>query len=161
WLTLDPGVTAEKRMANLPTAGVVSHASAAQLLGLGDLVADEHEFTVVRRRQSTRAGIRTRTGTLEAGDITIVDGLPVTTATRTIADLLMIGHELEHVAAVVADALRRDPTSLQALEAALTPVARRHNARDGAELLVRLLDLAGMGVEDLERQVLDNGLGRE
>ncbi len=161
WLTLDPGTAAEKRMANLPTAGVVSHTSAAQLLGLGDLVADEHEFTVPHRHQSTRAGVRVRKGVLEPGEVTIADGLPVTTAARTIADLLMVGHELEHVAAVVADALRRDLTDGPALEAALVPAARRHDARDGAELLVRLLDLAGMGVEDLERQVLDNDLGRE
>jgi hypothetical protein len=161
WLTIDPGTAAEKRMANLPTAGVVSHASAAQLLGLGDLVADEHEFTVPHRHQSTRAGVRVRKGVLEPGEVTIADGLPVTTPARTIADLLMVGHELEHVAAVVADALRRDLIDGPVLEVALAPAARRHDARDGAALLVRLLDLSGMGVEDLERQVLDNDLGRE
>lgn len=161
WLTLDPGTAAEKRMANLPAAGVVSHASAAQLLGLGDLVADEHEFTVPRRHQTTRAGVRVRRGVLESGEITIADGLPVTTAARTVTDLLMVGRELEHVAVVVADALRRNVTDGPALEAALAPAARRHDARDGAELLIRLLDLAGLGVEDLERQLLDNDLGRE
>jgi len=82
WLTIDPGTAAEKRMANLPTAGVVSHASAAQLLGLGDLVADEHEFTVPHRHQSTRAGVRVRKGVLEPGEVTIADGLPVKTVAR-------------------------------------------------------------------------------
>ncbi|GLY31538.1 hypothetical protein Kisp02_49030 [Kineosporia sp. NBRC 101731] len=161
WLALAPEATAEARLTDLTAAGVVSHASAAQLLGVGDLIADEHEFTVPHRHQTRRAGLRVRRGTLKPEEITISNGLPVTTAARTVADLLLIGHELEHVAAIIADSLRQNLTDGPSLETALAPAARRHHVRDGSALLLLLLDLAGMSPADLERQLLDSELGRE
>src|SRR5665647_620859 len=76
WLALDPARTAEERLKSPTTTGVVSHASAAGLHNLGDLLDDEQ-------------------------DVTIVEGLPVTTEERTIADLLRAGHDPEHVAQII------------------------------------------------------------
>src|SRR5665647_3232735 len=80
WLALDPTRTAEERLKSPTTTGVVSHASAAGLHNLGDLT-----------RQ----------------DVTIVEGLPVTTEERTIADLLRAGHDPEHIAQIIGQGVRR------------------------------------------------------
>ena len=101
WLALDPAHTAELRLADPIAAGVVSHASAAGLHQLGDLLDDQHEFTLAQRKQTARAGIRIHRGDLLAPAVTIVQGLPVTTGERTIADLLRAGHDPEHVAQII------------------------------------------------------------
>src|SRR5665648_1286111 len=56
WLALDPTRTAEERLKDPITAGVVSHASAAGLHNLGDLLDDEHEVTLPQRKQTRREG---------------------------------------------------------------------------------------------------------
>ena len=55
WLRLAPDIPAWERK---PDEGVVSHRSAAALYGLGDLPADRHEFTVAKRKQSSRPDMR-------------------------------------------------------------------------------------------------------
>jgi len=52
WLALDPADTAELRLVNPIAAGVISHASAASLHQLGDLLDDQHEFTLAQRKQT-------------------------------------------------------------------------------------------------------------
>jgi hypothetical protein len=56
--------------------------------------------------------------------VTVVDGLPVTTPTRTILDLLRDGADGGHVGGVIADATRRgliDPQRLAPAAAAFAP----------------------------------------
>jgi predicted transcriptional regulator of viral defense system len=55
WLQLSPDLNKWERTAE---HGVVSHRSAADLYGLGDLPADWLEFTFPTRRQSRRPDIR-------------------------------------------------------------------------------------------------------
>ncbi|MCA9242200.1 MAG: type IV toxin-antitoxin system AbiEi family antitoxin domain-containing protein, partial [Planctomycetales bacterium] len=63
WLSLDPSVLAENRLADPVASGVISHASAAALHQVGDLLDDEPEITVPERKQSRR-GIRLHRGAL-------------------------------------------------------------------------------------------------
>jgi hypothetical protein len=157
WLALDPAHTAELRLVNPIAAGVVSHASAAGLHQLGD----QHEFTLAQRKQTARGGIRIHRGDLLAQDVTIVDGLPVTTVERTIADLLRAGHDPEHVAQIIGAGMRAGVVDLTDLPAHLDPLARRHNQPDGSGLLEYLLDIVGLSQAALTRQLAQSPAGQD
>jgi len=161
WLALDPAHTAELRLVNPIAAGVVSHASAAGLHQLGDLLDDQHEFTLAQRKQTARAGIRIHRGDLLAQDVTIVQGLPVTSVERTIADLLRAGHDPEHVAQIIGAGMRRGVVDLTDLATHLDPLARRHNQPDGSALLEYLLDIVGLSQAALTKELAQSPAGQD
>jgi len=146
WLGLDPTRLANDRLDDGAARAVVSHASAADLYGLGDLDADRHEFTTPSRKQSRRPDVRLHRGVLDAGDVTLHDGLPVTTPERVVVDLLAAGHDGEHVAGVLASAVRDRRVNLSRLAPRLTPFSARLGlpSRDGRRLLEHLLELGGV-----------------
>ena len=74
WLQLDPSVPAWERH---PDDGVVSHRSAAAVYGVGHLLADVHEFTLPRRRQSRRHDVRLHQRRLRDDEWVTLHGLPV------------------------------------------------------------------------------------
>lgn len=158
WLALDPAHTAELRLADPIAAGVVSHASAAGLHQLGDLLDDQHEFTLAQRKQTARGGIRIHRGDLLAQDVTIAAGLPVTTVERTIADLLRAGHDPEHVAQIIGQGMRRGVIDLTDLVTHLDPLARRHHQPDGSALL---LDIVGLSQAALTRELAQSPAGQD
>lgn len=146
WLTLDPTRLASDRLDNGPRGPVVSHASAAALYNLGDLDADRHEFTAPTRKQTRRADLRLHRGTLPEEDVTLHRGLPITTPTRTIVDLLADGHDGGHVAGVLADAVRTRQIDPGALATRIGPYAARFGLPrgDGSALLRHLLEIGGV-----------------
>lgn len=143
WLALAPDVLVADRLRD-PSLGVVSHTSAAVVHDLGDFVEPKHEFTMPRRRQSRRA-IRIHRGDLNYDDVSIVDGMLVTTPQRTVADLVSDSRDLEHVSRVVRDALRRDHCTVQSIETQLDRIAPQHGFRDGHTLMELLMEIAGIG----------------
>lgn len=145
WLALDPERPAADRLGDGPGGPVVSHASAAALYGFGDLDADRHEFTTPVRKQTRRADLRLHRGALPEDDVTLHRGLPVTTPTRTIVDLLADGQDGGHVAGVLAGAVRARQVDLDELGGRLAPFAARFGLprRDGEALLRHLLELGG------------------
>lgn len=154
WLQLAPDVPAWDRVGEAgPGRGevgdgaVVSHRSAAALLGLGHLPADVHEFTVAGRRQTRRSDVRVHVRQLEDDEQVVVTGLPVTRPARIAADLLAEREDPESVAQVIVDALRIGRESRVAFEVALAPLAARYGQSrgDGAAMLGWLLDIAGAG----------------
>jgi hypothetical protein len=153
WLTLDPSRRAAERVRDASPAAV-SHRSAASLYGLGDIDADVHEFTTEGRKQSRRADIRLHRGRLNPEEWTVVDGMPVTTVGRTIADLAGARIDGGHLASVVRDALTVKLVSDRKLSAALAPFAYRYGAPagDGEALLARLVQESGVA-EPLGRAV--------
>src|SRR6476659_4858955 len=88
WLRMDPAVPAWERPLLGANSAIVSHRSAAMLLQLGDLVVRDMEFTTPRRRTSRDHLVRLRVSTLAPYEVTWAEGLPVTTALRTLTDLL-------------------------------------------------------------------------
>nr|MDT0664577.1 type IV toxin-antitoxin system AbiEi family antitoxin domain-containing protein [Micromonospora sp. DSM 115978] len=111
WLQLDPGAPTEGRRRR-PDA-VASHRSAAAVLGLGDLLPDVHQFYVVGRRQLRREDVQTKVRRdLPRSAGRVVDGLPVTTAARTVADLLAAREDESAVSRIVQDGLRAQLLSL-------------------------------------------------
>lgn len=153
WLALDPARRASERLRDHAQA-VVSHRSAAAIHELGDLEADEFEFTSATRKQTRRHDIRIHRGQVDDGEWTTVDGLPVTTVIRTVADLADAHLDGGHLASVVRDALTRRQADDKQLIDVLRRHAHRYNARmgDGEALLSRLLQESGIS-DPIERAV--------
>jgi hypothetical protein len=160
WIALDPAQTAEERLANPVDAGVISHTSAAGLHQLGDLLDDVPEVTYPHRKQ-TRRGIRLHRGDLSEAEITLVKGLPTTTEERTVADLLRDGHDLEHVAQIVGQGVRRGVIDLTDLAEHVEALGRRYGQPDGRALVAYLLDLVGLSPTALARDLAKSTTGQE
>lgn len=154
WLALDPARRVADRLRD-ESPVVVSHRSAAAILGLGDLEADRSEFTSLGRKQTRRPGIQIHRGHVGPTEWTVVDGLPVTTVVRTVADLAAARVDGGHLASVVRDALTRQQVDEQLLADALRRHAHHYGVGvgDGKALLARFLQESGVS-EPLERAVV-------
>lgn len=108
---------------------VVSHESAADVLGIGTLPADIATFTSSKRRETTISAAKIKVGPLDAADwVYLFDGrLPVTTAARTVVDLALAGAGRDYVERVLSDALHERLTTRDEVMAMLD--RRRRSAR--------------------------------
>ena len=131
----------------------VSHESAAQLHGFDRTPKDRVEFLVVRRRRDVRLPERVRStrrwGPVDAIE---VDGLRVTSATRTVLDLANAGAHRSRVEAAIDSAVRRELSSPEAIRRRLDEIRRR--GWNGVRLLEATLADAG-GHTMLERRFLE------
>ncbi|WP_412875875.1 type IV toxin-antitoxin system AbiEi family antitoxin domain-containing protein (plasmid) [Curtobacterium flaccumfaciens pv. flaccumfaciens] len=142
WLASDPATLARDRLATPDV--VVGGAAAAWSHEIGDLYPAPYLLYTSKRRQSTHDDVRYSRRSLPASDVTILDGLPVTTRERTIADLLNEG-DLSLVADALRDAERADnDLDVPALIDHLGAHAKRLGYDDGRELYVALRSLAGV-----------------
>ena len=117
---------------------IVSGASAAVVHGLGDLVPAAHEFTAPVRRQSTLPDLRFHRAELSDDDVTVVDGLPVTTVVRTAADLAASLLDSDHLAGVLSAAVENLDVDVEELAQALSPYATRYGFDSGQALLAEV-----------------------
>lgn len=145
WLMIEPAVTADDRL-NQKQPAVVSHKSAAELHGLGDVDADVMEFIVARRKQSRLTDVRYRVAALIPEQWTLIDGLPVTTILATIEDLAADHLDGGHLAGIVRDAVTTGRLDPDEAVAALRPYAHNYGypLGDGSALLDRFLEEAGI-----------------
>lgn len=138
WLATSPQVLAEDRLKDeVPI--VVSHVSAASVLDLGDITPAKHMFSSPLRKQSSAADIRHRIAALPDDDITVVEGIPVTTALRTVVDLArdyLDGDQLHHV---IADAVHDHRVKVSSLSKRLAPYAGEYGYDSGEELVAESL----------------------
>jgi very-short-patch-repair endonuclease len=98
---------------------MVSHRSAARLLGLDDQSTDDVQVTVVARNCRSREGIRVhRVERLDPLDRGFLRGIPITAPPRTIIDFAALarGYEIERV---VAEAYARELLTEDELYAAI------------------------------------------
>lgn len=159
WLSLDPGSTAEQRIAGEREAVVASHTSAAHLHGMGDLLHDIPEFNIIRRKQTVRT-MHLHRLQLSTEDVVLVDGLPTTSPERTIADLIRGRHDLTHVADAIKDGHRSGVLDIGTLSGQLGQVAGRTGHQDGAALLEHLLDLVGLSTAALMKSAAASPVGQ-
>lgn len=159
WLATEPRRLALERLRDDRPGIVVSGESAARLHGIGDLRATRSEFTSPTRRQSQRLDVRYRIRNLPREDITVRDGLPATTRERTIADLVEDRQDLSTVADALRDATRQSVLDTERLTELLAPLARRNGcaAGDGAALLEKLSQSAGIDENSWARSIAENG----
>ncbi|WP_216215626.1 type IV toxin-antitoxin system AbiEi family antitoxin domain-containing protein [Amycolatopsis aidingensis] len=142
WLWLNPSVPAWERPKLDPDGGVLSHASATIAHDVGDLVADTVELTVPRRRTTRDPAVKLhRDEKLTDDDVVLIDGLPVTSARRTVLDLLAQHTDASRIAQVIRDGTESDRLDLDELSVEIGPYARRYGlkTRDGRRLLEHLL----------------------
>lgn len=138
WLQLDPLTPAWQRVRSDQVA-VVSHRSAAELYGLGDLIADNHEFSVPVRTQTRRRDVRLYLRQLQPEDRDVVDEMPVTRAHRIVADLLAAHEDGSALATIAVEAVRRGLTTPAQIATSVAPLARRYHVDDGVALADQLL----------------------
>ncbi len=152
WLALRPDTWAWERNPLDPDDGVLSHDAAVRLHGFGELAENEIAFTVPRRRTSRDADLRFKIDrNLTDDDVTILDGLPVTTMLRTVSDLLDQHLDGSHVATIIREAVEAGRLRLDTLSERIAPYARRYRVRPltGAALLEHLLGQIGLTIDDL------------
>ena len=143
WLALRPGLSVAERLRG-PSVEVVSHRSAARLHDLGDMDADRAEFTVHGRRQTRDPDVRYHRGDVPSHAWTVVDGLPVTTVVRTVADLARARVDGGHLAGVVRDAITIHHIEPAVLADALNDHAHHYGSHNGGALVDDLVHEAGL-----------------
>ncbi|MEU5437261.1 type IV toxin-antitoxin system AbiEi family antitoxin domain-containing protein [Streptomyces sp. NPDC020719] len=157
WLATDPGTPAWRRLPPARPAAVISHSSACRLHQLGDLPAPVVEMLAPPGTPGAGPGRRLHHGpVLDPGHIALVDGLPVTTPTRTITDLLHAGLDGAHIGAVIADAASRRLISPGTLAPHVQPFTHAYGlplAATGHDLIDHLTAQAGerVSVEQVRR----------
>ena len=155
WLSTEPDLLAYERLAQQPAGVVVSLTSAANLHRIGDFRPTAITFTTPARRQTQKQDIRYRIRELPEADITVVDGLPVTTVERTIADLVETREDLSTITDAYRDASLRSTLDRNRLEQLLAPLAQRNGFTkdDGAALLNHIEELAGLDIDSMAKIV--------
>ena len=149
WLALEPASYAWERGPDV----VLSHESACGLHGLGSLTSPLMIFTTVAEREALK-GSKINLAPLGAGDVTVVKGLPVTTAQRTIIDLVTDWTDHGDLRRVLMDALLRDLVDLEEIHRALAPLAARHEfPADGTDFVQYFIpDLASAQLSPRNRR---------
>ena len=119
---------------------VLSHVSAAALLGLRSSAGPTADVTV-RRELRPRPGLCFHYCRLPADEITVEDGIPVTTPARTLFDLAGVVPLAQLQRAVKEAEVKRlwDPLSLPEL-------LDRHPGRPGAAAIRAVIETPGRGV---------------
>lgn len=155
WLASEPARLAWERLSDIPATAVVSGESASRLHGIGEFRAIRNEFTTPRRKQTQRADTHYRTRTLTRDDVTLREGLPVTTVERTIADLVEDRQDLSLVGHALRDAARTSRLDADRLTELLSPLAERngHRKGDGGALLDELREIAAIDTESVAKQI--------
>jgi predicted transcriptional regulator of viral defense system len=110
---------------------VISHDSALELYGLSDMLPAESHVTVPRSSSRRRVSVRMHTSAVEPGEVTMRDGLPVTTVSRTIADIARAGADRATIRQAVEEALGRGLVG----EEELREQAHKRGGRALAEIL--------------------------
>ncbi len=148
-----PGLTRERRwMAAVLACGpeaALSHRSAAALWGIGEERRRLVNVSVRRRCEVRPARVRARSRpSLPAGDVTIYEGIPVTTPARTLVNLAgeVGAEELERC---VNEADKRDRIDPEALRAALAGF----RGERGVRALRALLDRQTFALSDSDLEV--------
>lgn len=119
------------------TRAAASHRSAAFVFDLPGQRREVAEITCPRWRRARHPGVEVHeTKALSQRDITVVDGIPVTTVERTIFDLAAVCSRFT-VSLAIDTALRRKLTTVDRLLATLRRVGKR--GRKGTRLLRQLL----------------------
>jgi predicted transcriptional regulator of viral defense system len=140
WLQLAPAVPGWLRDR---AQGVVSHRSAAAVLRLGELPADVHHFTLPDRRQTRRPDVTLHQAPLDDLSVTRIGGLLVTTAARTVADLVREHEDSEAVERIAAEAVQMGLATESALAEQLERIGRVRSHHIGQWLIHGLPTEAG------------------
>jgi predicted transcriptional regulator of viral defense system len=151
WLALSPAAFAWERPRGNGDA-VISHESACRLLGLGSPSVQGITFTaptLLPEPRSTRLVVQT----LRPDEVTAVEGVPVTTAHRTVLDLTADHTDHTELRRVITDAVASDLVDLSDLYKDLAPLAAQHHfpaaGSEFARYFLSQLDVPALSVRNL------------
>ena len=96
---------------------IISHESALTIYELSDVLPGEVHVIIPRTASRRRPGLRLHTNRLRPEEITNRQGLPITTATRAIADVAVDGLAEEQIVQAIQEALQRGLTTREDLMA--------------------------------------------
>jgi hypothetical protein len=151
WLALSPAAFAWERPAG-PAGAVVSHESACRVLGLGSPSVGGISFIAPTLMPEPRA-TRLQVEMLQPDEVTVHEGVPVTTAHRAVIDLIRDHTDHGEVRRVLTDAVRRDLVDLVDLYGDLVPLAGQHRfptgGREFAGYFLPELDVRALSVRNL------------
>jgi hypothetical protein len=152
WLALRPDRFGAERGLD----AVLSHGSAARLLGLGAVGAPLTTFTAAAAPQGgwqTSGTVEVRQARLTRDDVALVGGVPVTTPHRTILDLVRDHADHGEIRGALTDAVRRDLVDLAAIHADLVPLSEHHEfpaaGPEFAGYFLPTLDVRGLSARNL------------
>lgn len=153
WLSIYPKAFVAERMKKTPRDAVAAGRTAAFMHNFGDFYASPYTFIVSKRKQTTRDDMKYLLWELDEQDITFVHGLPVTTIERTIADLVRLHEDPEHLNTVIVDATRKGLNiDIERLAHLLSPLAARNGyPKDDGKAFARALLSKDSAVIQLER----------
>jgi len=160
WLSTNPAKLAHERTADPDV--IVGSAAGALVHRIGGIDPLPYRLITRDRRQTQRQEIAYSQRPVGREDVTVRDGLPVTTVERTIADLLRDYGDISLVADALRDATRMDRELDEGrLAHLLAPLAQRYGHPEGRgdTLLDQLLsvaerDAASRALEALQNPVL-------
>lgn len=142
WVSLDPALYPDERWSQETLPAVVSHESAALVHGIGDLIPAKHFFISQKPKQTTQKDIRIHLRRdITRAEVTLREGLPVTSVVRTVADLADKGIEFDYLATIISDALKKGDVEQSELEEALNAHAASYGFDNGRHLVGKSLAL--------------------
>lgn len=134
WLAASPHTLADERLMDKQPI-IVSHVSAASVLGLGDITPAVHTFSTSLRKQSSASDVRYRMTSITSEDFVVVEGLPVTSPLRTIVDLAKDHLDGDQLHRVIADAVYEHRVKISDLSDRLTAHAGNYGHDSGETLI--------------------------
>lgn len=138
WLALYPEIPAWQRRRD-GSQGAASHATAAWLLGIGELNPHPLTFTLPERKQTRRTNVRLLKAPLARNEVTMVGSIPTTSPSRTVLDLLRDGGDLSLIMRVFADATEAYPgMDNPAFIDEVDKLGKRYGMKGGQSLYERL-----------------------
>lgn len=153
WISLGSGQFPDERWESADKT-VVSHASAAFIHNIGDLIPHRNEFSTTGRKQTAQDDIRIYNNReLDPNEIQNIRGLPVTTVERTVSDLAEQKIEFGYLATLVADSLQKEGVRFKVLAEMLNSAAPEYGFANGQRLVQACRDAAESD-EDRE-EILD------
>jgi hypothetical protein len=151
WLALSPAAFAWERPGG-PEDAVISHESACRVLGVGSPSVGGISFIAPSPMPEPRA-TRLLVAALRPDEVTVHEGVPLTTAHRTVLDLIRDHTDHTEVRRVMTDAVRLDLVDLTELHRDLLPLAGPHRfptaGREFAGYFLSDLDVRALSVRNL------------
>lgn len=142
WLSLFPKETAYDRLRTQPRDAIVTSRTAACLHGDAELRESPFTFAVSNGKRTTRDDVKLHPWSIDERDTIIIDGLPVASVERTIADLIRSDEDPGLVGHFITGICRRGHIIDEArLAELLSPLASRNGFEkdDGASFARKLV----------------------
>ena len=144
WLSLFPKTSAYDRLKARPRDAIVACRTAAYMHGDTELHEAPYAFAVTNGMRTTRSDVVLYSWRIEECDIAVIEGLPVTTVERTVADLLRTNEDPSLVGDFITGVCSRGHVVNEGrLAELLAPLASRNGYAkgDGASFARKLVSV--------------------